>query len=110
MAKEIVGISFDSSQGYLIMTCSFIINTNRAFVDEIDIPKNYKYEILECREAITDNLKTIIVNYAEELFKVIDNEDSVPDIGPVNYKYDTLDLKNVSLREVFKKVLELELN
>ncbi|MGL4913129.1 MAG: hypothetical protein ACRC3Y_11950 [Romboutsia sp.] len=90
------------------MTCTFMFNTNRAFVDEVEIPSKYKYEILECREERTDNLKALIVIYAEELSKVIDNEDSVPEIGLVSYKDDILDLKDVSIREVFKKILEME--
>lgn len=110
MAKEIIDISFDNSLGYLVMTCDFIINTNRAFVDEIEIPEKYKYEILECREAKTDNLKTIIVNYADELFKAITNADSVPDIGLVNYKDNKINLENVTLREVLEKVLSSELS
>lgn len=72
-------------------------------IDESDIEG-----ILESRIILKS---TNEIAYTDE-YEVIDNENCLPDIGKLDYKNKELglDLKDVTLRELYKKVLDKVLN
>lgn len=88
---------------------SFIwINHNKEFhyVDEFDVP--YPYTVLYNVREGESTPDAIEISNVEELCKVIDKEDCLPDIGLLDYKDDDLglDLKDKTLREIYKAIFE----
>lgn len=105
MGKRIVAFSADDSIGYL-ETCCLIKYENVSLVtDEFETP--YNYEVLLNIAEDTDEIHSIEVNYAENLLNYIDKDDCLPDVGLLDYENEELklDLKDVTLRELYKKIL-----
>ncbi|MEG1313070.1 MAG: hypothetical protein RSD40_02020 [Bacilli bacterium] len=102
MGRKVLGISLTDDLGYLELTCTFNFNLNTSETEEFETP--YNYDVLINREVSNDNIKSIEIQDAEELFKVIDNIDCLPDIGPLDYTDKNLKLKNISLRDLLKEV------
>ncbi len=112
MGKKIDNIVFDSVYDDKILDSCIILNFNneRHYTDEFEVP--YKYTVLlntRKKEIIPDSIEVSDIN---ELYKNINKEDCLPDIGLLDYKDDNLglDLKDVTLRELYKNVLEKVLN
>lgn len=112
MGKQVDSIVFDHvySKDILDSCVTLDFNTQRKYVDEFEVP--YKYTVLYSirkNEILPDNIEISDVN---ELYKNIDKDDCLPDVGLLDYKDDDLglDLKDVTLRELYKAVLEKELN
>lgn len=112
MGKQVDNIVFDHVyDDNIIDSCITLdFNTQRKYVDEFEVP--YKYTVLYStrkNEIIPDSIE---VSDIRELYKNIDKEDCLPDIGLLDYKDEDLglNLKDVSLRELYKAVLDKELN
>lgn len=106
MGKRVIGISIDNTLGYLNLACLLKFNQLASETDEFETP--YNYDVLITREIESNNIKCIEIQYAENLLKVIDKKDCLPDIGLLDYEDSelNLNLKDVSLKELIKKVLE----
>ena len=108
MAKRILSLSIEKTEYTDILESCVILDSNnkRKYVDEFEVP--YQVEILTStrkNELIPD---VIEIRGLKQLYEVIDKEDCLPDVGLLDYKDDELgvDLKNVTLRELYKAVLE----
>ena len=66
------------------------------------------YEVLLHYVGETDDLASIEILDLKKVYKNIDKEECLPDVGPLDYKDDELDLelKDVTLRELYKEVLK----
>lgn len=112
MAKRILSLSIDKTEYPDILESCIILDSNnkRKYVDEYEVP--YQVEILTStreNEIIPD---VIEIRGLKQLYEVIDKEDCLPDIGLLDYKNDELhiDVKDVTLRELYKLVLGKVLN
>lgn len=105
MGKKIVSFGIDDSIGYVEATCIIKYEDVEILTDEFETP--YDYEVLINFDEETEDIHSIDVNGADRLLKVIDNEDCLPDAGLLDYKNEELDLnlKDVTLRELYKEVL-----
>ena len=71
-----------------------------------------KHQIMECfffhYVGETDDLASIEILDLKKVYKNIDKEECLPDVGLLDYKDDelALDLKDVTLRELYKEVLK----
>lgn len=109
MAKKIISLSIDESEIPNILESCIILNfnTERKYVDEFEVPYEYEFEVLTStreNEIIPD---VIEIKGLRRLYKVIDKEDCLPEIGSFDYENEELDLnlKNVTLRELYKEIL-----
>ena len=108
MGKQVDNIVFDHvyHDDILDSCITFDFNSEIHYTDEFEVP--YKYTVLTStrkNEIIPDNIE---ISDVHELYKVIDKEDCLPDVGLLDYKDDDLgiDLKDVTLRELYKAVLD----
>ena len=106
MGREVISLSVDNVNGIkescIVLQCSNEIS----YTEEYEVP--YKIEILvniRKNKSIPDTIEIIGL---EELLKNINNKDCLPDVGLLNYKNNELELEleNVTLRELYKSVLE----
>lgn len=105
MGREIVSLSIDKDDDILESCIILDCNNEISYTDEYEVP--YQVEILIStreNESIPD---VIEIKGLEQLYEVIENEDCLPDVGLLNYKDErlSLDLKDVTLRELYKEVL-----
>lgn len=106
MGKKIIGFSIENTVGYYEANC--LIERRSTVVDEFDTP----YEGIEVLVDLDSETEEIIcgitVNGADRLLQFIENEDCLPDVGLLDYKEDELglDLKDVTLRELYKEILK----
>jgi len=110
MGRKIVGFSIEDSIGYVEATCVLKYDDVELVTDEFETP--YDYQVLIDIDEETEEIHSLGVDGADKLLKVIDNEDCLPDVGLLDYKDDDLglDLKDVTLRELYKNVLNKVLN
>lgn len=108
MGRKVDSITFDHvyNEKTLDSCITLDFNLERKYVDEFEVP--YKYTVLYSlreNEIIPDNIE---ISDVEELYKVIDKEDCLPDVGLLDYKDNelNLDLKDVTLRKLYKEVLK----
>lgn len=106
MGKKVISLSIGEEDN-LIESCVMLNLSNEiAYVDEFEVP--YQVEVLMStreNESIPD---VIEIRGLRQLYEVIDKEDCLPDVGLLDYKDEEvgLDLKNVTLRELYKVVLD----
>lgn len=112
MAKEVVSLSINESEipGVLESSIIFNISKERAYTDEVEVP--YDFEILTSTREKEKFPDVIEIKGLKQLKEVIDQADCLPDVGLLNYKDDELklDLKDVTLRQLYKEVLKKVLN
>ncbi|WP_321994389.1 hypothetical protein [Clostridium butyricum] len=112
MGKQVDSIVFDHvySDKILDSCITLDFNTQRKYVDEFEVP--YKYTVLTSTRKNKELPDSVEISDVHELYKNIDKEDCLPDVGLLDYRDDELgiDLKNVTLREVYKIVLNKKLN
>lgn len=106
MGQKIIGIALQNDIGIFESTCLIKYDDVEIVTDEFETP--YDYEVLMNMDEDNNSIQSIEINGVDRLFKVIDKEDCLPDIGLLNYKDDGLglDLKDVTLRELYKNVLD----
>lgn len=107
MGTRVAYLSIDESLSPGVKDSNICINfnTTRNYTDEFEVP--YRYEVqthTRKGETLPDAITIIGI---EDLYEVIDNEDCLPDVGLLDYKDEDfkLDLKDVTLRELYKEVL-----
>lgn len=107
MGKKVISLSVGESDIENILESCIILNYSKeiAYVDEFEVP--YQVEILTSTrkgESIPD---VIEIRGLKQLYEVIDKEDCLPDVGLLDYEEKELglNLKNVTLRELYKEVL-----
>lgn len=108
MGKKVISLSIDESDIEGILESCIILESNDeiAYVDEYEVP--YQVEVLmSTRERMTIP-DMIEIKGLSQLYDVIDKEDCLPDVGLLDYKEEELglNLKNVTLRELYKEVLK----
>lgn len=112
MGKQVDSISFDHVYNDKILDSCITLdfNTQRKYVDEFEVP--YRYTVLTSTRKNEKFPDSIEISDVKELYKNIDKEDCLPDVGLLDYKDDELgiDLKDVTLRELYKTILDEELN
>lgn len=108
MGKQVDSIVFDHTLNENLLDSCITLNFNceRHYTDEFEVP--YKYTVLtntRKNQIIPDNIE---ISDVKELYKNIDKEDCLPDVGLLEYKDDELqlDLKDVTLKELYKAVLD----
>ena len=106
MGKKVISLSIDNYDD--IMESCVILNWNDeiAYTDEYEVP--YQVEILTNTREGEKIPDVVEIKGLEQLYTVIDKEDCLPDVGLLDYKDDDLgiDLKDVTLRELYKAVLD----
>jgi hypothetical protein len=107
MGKQVDSVAFDHvyDENILDSCIIFNFNTERHYTDEFEVL--YKYTVLtntRKNETIPDSIE---ISDVRELKKVIDTKNCLPDVGLLDYKDEELglDLKDVTLRELYKEVL-----
>ena len=108
MGKKVISLSIDKSDIESILESCIILDSNDeiAYVDEYEVP--YQVEVLmSTREGMTIP-DVIEIKGLSQLYDVIDKEDCLPDVGLLDYKEEELglNLKDVTLRELYKEVLK----
>jgi len=105
MGQKIIGVSLQNDIGIFESTCLIKYDDVDIVTDEFETP--YDYEVLLNLDEANNSIQSIEINGADRLLKVIDNEDCLPNVGLLDYKDDelNLDLKEVTLRELYKEVL-----
>ena len=108
MGKKIISLSIDKSDIENILESCIILDSNMeiVYVDEFEVP--YQVEVLmSTREGMTIP-DVIEIEGLSQLYDVIDKEDCLPDVGLLDYKEEELglNLKDVTLRELYKEVLK----
>lgn len=107
MGKKVISLSVGESDIESILESCIILDSNDeiAYVDEYEVP--YQVEVLmSTREGMTIP-DMIEIKGLSQLYDVIDKEDCLPDVGLLDYKEEELglNLKDVTLRELYKEVL-----
>ncbi|WP_194190810.1 hypothetical protein [Clostridium chrysemydis] len=105
MGKQIFGFSVEDSVGYIEATC--IIERKPNVLDEFVTPYEGFEVLIDVDEETEENIYAVAVNGADKLLKVIDKEDCLPDVGLLDYENNDLklNLKDVTLRQLYKEVL-----
>ncbi|MGL4730542.1 MAG: hypothetical protein ACRCW0_03030 [Clostridium sp.] len=105
MGRKIIGFSIDDTIGSIEATC--IIERKSTVVDEFITPySGFEVQIDVDSETETE-IYGVSVDRADELLKVIDNENCLPDVGLLDYESNDLglNLKDITLRQLYKEVL-----
>lgn len=105
MGQKVIAVSLENDIGILESACLIRYDDVDIITDEFETP--YDYEVLLNVDEKNNMVQSVEVNGADRLFNVIDKEDCLPNIGLLDYKDEDLklDLKNVTLRELYKEVL-----
>lgn len=105
MAKVVKSLSLTKISNEVISKCCFLSDCDNLITDGYETPE---YEVLLHYVGETDELASVEILDLKKVYKNIDKEDCLPDVGLLDYKDDELgvDLKNVTLRELYKAVLE----
>ncbi|EPY2275254.1 hypothetical protein ACXAUS_004189 [Clostridium sporogenes] len=110
MGKKVKSLSVGESYIEGVLESCIIIDCDksRRYVDEFEIPDEYEFEVFTSTKENTTIPDIIEINGLQGLSKVIDNEDCLPDVGLLDYEEKELglNLKNVTLRELYKQVLK----
>lgn len=104
--KKVIGFSVDDSIGYIEATCVLEHNGTNIVTDEFHTL--YNYQVLVDIDENTEIVQSVGVDGADRLLDVIDKEDCLPDIGLLDYENKDLglNLKDITLRELYKEVLK----
>ncbi|WP_027640117.1 hypothetical protein [Clostridium cadaveris] len=107
MGKKVISLSVGESDIESILESCIILDSNDeiAYVDEYEVP--YQVEILMSTRKGMNIPDVIEIKGLNQLYDVIDREDCLPDVGLLDYKEEELglNLKDVTLRELYKEVL-----
>lgn len=105
MARKIVGFSVENSVGYIEATC--VIERKPTVVDEFETPYEGFEVLIDVDEETEEKIYGVAVNGADKLLKVIDKEGCLPDVGLLDYENPKLELnlKNVTLKKLYKEIL-----
>ncbi|MGO5073865.1 hypothetical protein ACTQ4K_07950 [Clostridium sporogenes] len=108
MGKKVISLSIGESDIENIMESCIILNSSNdiAYTDEYEVP--YEVEILISNRKGINIPDVIEIKGLKQLYEVIDNEDCLPNVGLLDYEEKELglNLKNVTLRELYKEVLK----
>lgn len=108
MGKKVISLSIDESDIESILESCIILELSDeiAYVDEFEVP--YQVEILMSTRKGMIIPDVIEVKGLRQLYDVIDKEDCLPDVGLLDYEEKELglNLKDVTLRELYKEVLK----
>ncbi len=109
MAKVVESLSLNELDDEIISKCCLRSDCDNLETDAYETPE---YEVLLHYVGASNELASIEILDLKKVYKNIDKEDCLPDIGLLNYKDDDLglDLKDVTLRELYKNVLDKALN
>ncbi|MBE6071051.1 MAG: hypothetical protein E7208_03720 [Clostridium butyricum] len=109
MAKIVESLSLVEMNDEIISKCCLSSNNDNLLTDGYETPE---YEILLHYIGETDEIASVEILDLKKVYKNIDKEDCLPDIGLLDYKDEDLglNLKDVTLRELYKNVLERVLN
>ena len=107
MAKVVKSLSLIKIKDEIISKCCFLNNCDNLITDGYETSE---YEVLLHYVGETDNLASIEILDVKKVYENIDREDCLPDVGLLDYKDDelALDLREVTLRELYKEVLSKE--
>ncbi|MEG2412576.1 MAG: hypothetical protein RSA29_17135 [Clostridium sp.] len=109
MGKEIISLSIDESDIENVLESCIILDYNNetAYVDEFEVPYEYEFEVLTSTRKNKIVPDVIEIKGLNGLYKVIDKEDCLPDVGLLDYENKELglNLTNVTLRELYKAIL-----
>lgn len=107
MGKKVVSLSIDESDIENVLESCIILDYNNeiAYVDEYEVP--YQVEILMSTRKGLKIPDVIEIKGLNQLHDVIDKKDCLPDVGLLDYEEKELglNLKDVTLRELYKEVL-----
>lgn len=105
MAK-IVSISIDDIGSTIASNCNLKVEITKHLTDEYEHP--YGHTVLLNYKEGSKELHSVEIIDVQELIRVLDKEDCLPDVGLLNYEDEELglDLRNKTLREVYKAVFE----
>lgn len=108
MGKKVISLSVGKSDIENILESCIILDSNKetAYVDEYEVP--YQVEILMSTRKGMNIPDVIEIKGLNQLYDVIDKEDCLPDIGLLDYEEKELglNLKDVTLRELYEEVLK----
>ncbi|WP_373898779.1 hypothetical protein ACER0A_005050 [Haloimpatiens sp. FM7315] len=108
MGKKVISLSVDESDIEGIMESCIILNYSDdiAYTDEYEVP--YQVEILMSSRKGMNIPDVIEIKGLKQLYEVIDKKDCLPDVGLLDYEEEELglNLKDVTLRELYKEVLQ----
>jgi hypothetical protein len=109
MAQVVESLSLVELNDEVISKCCLKTNCDNLQTDAYETPE---YEILLHYVGDSDELASVEILDLKKVYQNIDSEDCLPDIGLLDYKDDELklDLKDVTLRELYKRVLVNKLN
>lgn len=108
MGKKVISLSVDKSDIENILESCIILDFNNeiTYVDEFEVP--YQVEILMSTRKGMNIPDVIEIKGLKQLYDVIDKEDCLPDVGLLDYEEKELglNLKDVTLRKLYKEVLK----
>lgn len=108
--EKIIGFSVENLVGYIEVACLIRYEDIEIETDLFEVPYE-GYEVLINQNRLNPiEVHSIEVNGADKLLEVIENEDCLPDIGLLDYEDEEFNVKDVTLREVYKIVLNKVLN
>lgn len=90
----------------IVSNCILKFEVTRHITDEFEHP--YEHTVLLNYKEDSEKLHSIEIIDVQELIRVLDKEDCLPDIGLLDYRDEELglDLKDKTLREVYKAVFQ----
>lgn len=100
MGKKIDSIAIEKISDSIVSVCNLKYEKVHLVTDEFEVP--YDYTVLMHYKDGTDELHGIEILDFEYLVPVIDKEDSLPDIGLLDYK----EYKDKTLREIYKILID----
>lgn len=105
MAKVVESLSLSKLDDEIISKCCLRSDCDNL---ETDAYETLEYEILLHYVGESDELASIEILDLKKVYANIDKEDCLPNVGLLNYKDEelNLDLKDVTLRELYKEVLK----
>jgi len=109
MAKIVESLSLVEMNDEIISKCCLNSNNDNLLTDGYEA---HGYEILLHYIGETDEVASVEILDIKKVYKNINKEECLPDIGLLDYKDEGLgvDLKDVTLRELYKNVLDKVLN
>lgn len=107
MGKKVISLSMGESDIEGVLESCIILDCSKeiAYVDEFEVP--YNFEVFLSTRNNCNIPDVIEIKGLQQLQKVIDEEDCLPDVGLLDYSDDELgiNLKDVTLKELYKEVL-----
>lgn len=104
MAKVVKSISLTELNNEIMSKCCLKCDCDNLLADAYETSE---YEILLHYVGESDELAIVEILDLKKVYRNIDNKDCLPDVGLLDYKDNelNLDLKDVTLRELYKEVL-----